>query len=154
MNGPWPELCMRAVIGTWLLFASVAASAQEHACEADSFVVSGGEKAYRKECCAQRPYSALVSVAKQQGIAIKARRTAQEPKPGYFLCVVDFAWEPQWESWRRSPGNFAECVGRVKAVVDEKKRSAPDIFYSPHDLKCGDNLDKYLCALGNTWACK
>jgi hypothetical protein len=24
----------------------------------------------------------------------------------------------------------------------------------PQDLECGQNRDKYLCALGNSWACK
>jgi hypothetical protein len=52
------------------------------------------------------------------------------------------------------PANFTECVGRVKAVVEEQKRSAPGIFYTTPDIKCGDNFDKYLCALGNSWACK
>src|ERR1700730_15297437 len=93
ITGPF----VRAFVGVSLLFASVAASAQDHACESDSVVVIGGEKAYRKECCGQRPYTALVATAREQGIAIKARRTAQEPKPGYFLCVVEFAWEPRWE---------------------------------------------------------
>jgi hypothetical protein len=150
-----PMTFIRIVVAAGSLFLwSGAASAQEHPCEADNVTVTGGEKAYRKECCAQRPYSALVSVAGKQGIAIKARRTAQEPKPGYFLCTVDFAWENQWESWRRNPANFAECVERVKLVVEEQKRSAPGIFYSTPDIACGDNRDKYLCALGNSWACK
>jgi hypothetical protein len=104
---------VRVFAGACLLLAAVAASAQDHPCESDNVVVIGGEKAYRKECCAQRPYAA-----------------------------------------RQSPANFTECVDRVKAVFSEQKRSAPGIFYSPHDLKCGDNLDKYLCALGNSWACK
>jgi len=42
----------------------------------------------------------------------------------------------------------------VKKVQAERNRSAPDLFYTPHDLTCGPNLDKYLCALGNTWACR
>jgi hypothetical protein len=149
-----PTISVRAAAAVFLLLASAAARAQDHPCEADNVSTVGGEKAYHRECCAQRPYTALAAVAREQGVAIRARRTAQEPKPGYFYCVVDFAWEPNLESWRKSPSNFDECVGRVKSIVAEQKRSAPGIFYSVHDLKCGDNLDKYLCAVGSTWACK
>src|SRR5262249_25002997 len=102
-----------ALVGSLLVLAIPNVQAQEHACEADSVATRGPERAYRKECCAVRPYSALVAVVRDQGIVIRAKRTAQEPQPGYFLCVVDFAWEPQWDAWRKDPANFAECVGRV-----------------------------------------
>src|SRR5258706_6475985 len=141
-------------IAALFFLAAAQAWAQEHACESDSVSTPGGERAYRKECCAQRPYTALSAVGRENGIMIRGRRTAQEPKPGYFLCVVDLGWEPRLESWRQDPANFTECVGRVKAFVAEQKRSAPGIFYTTPDLKCGNNNDKYLCALGNTWACK
>ena len=143
-----------AIIGSPFFALPSQVLAQEHACESDNVATRGGEHAYRRDCCAVRPYSSLAAVAREQGIGIRSRGTAQEPQPGYFLCTVEFAWEPQWDDWRRDPANFSECVGRVRAVIAEQKSSAPGIFYTPHDLRCGDNLDRYLCALGNRWACK
>jgi hypothetical protein len=64
----------------------------------------GPEKAYRKACCEQRPYRALSDVARAEGIEIRARRTAQEPVPGYYLCVVDLAWEASRDAWRPEHG--------------------------------------------------
>ena len=139
---------------TLLLLVAAPASAQDHPCENDAVRTRGGHKAYRKECCQQRPYRALEQVARGEGIEIRRRSTAQEPEPGYFLCVVDFAWQPSREDWRTNDGNFPACVASVQKVQAERNRSAPDLFYSPHDLKCGQDLDKYLCALGNEWACK
>jgi len=67
---------------------------------------------------------------------------------------VDFAWEASREAWRQDGANFDACVASVKKVEAERKRSAPDLFYTPHDLACGRDRDKYLCAMGNTWAWK
>jgi len=64
-----------------LLLAAAAANAQDPPCENDTVRTRGGHKAYRKECCQQRPYT-------------------------------------------------------------------------PHDLACGHDRDKYLCAMGDSWACK
>jgi hypothetical protein len=64
-----------------LLLVAVAASAQDHPCENDTVRTRGGHKAYRKECCPQRPYT-------------------------------------------------------------------------PHDLAGEHDRDQYLCAMGNSWACK
>src|SRR5262249_47645188 len=127
----------------WLFVAP--AVAQDHPCASDSAQTRGPLKAYRKECCQELPYRALSEVARAEGIEIKTRRTAQEPVPGYFLCVVDFAWQPSRESWRASDANFDACVASVKKIEAERKRSAPDLLYTPHDLKCGQNLDRYLC---------
>ncbi len=120
-----------------LPLVAAAASAQDHPCENDAVRTRGGHRAYRKECCQQR-----------------ARRTAQEPEPGYFLCIVDFAWPVSREAWRTSDANFDACVASVQKVEAERKRSAPDLFYAPHDLACGHDRDGYLCAMGNSWACK
>jgi hypothetical protein len=50
-----------------LLLVAATAAAQDHPCENDNVRTSGGgENAYRKECC-------------------------EQPVPGYYLCVVDFA---------------------------------------------------------------
>jgi hypothetical protein len=57
-------------------------------------------------------------------------------------------------AWRQNDANFEVCVASVKKVEAERKRSVPDLLYTPHDLKCGKNLDRYLCAMGNSWACK
>ena len=137
-----------------LLLVAVAASAQDHPCENDTVRTRGGHKAYRKECCQQRPYRALEHVARGEGIEIRARRTAQEPEPGYFLCVVDFAWQGSREAWRTDDANFEACVASVQKVEAERERSAPDLFYTPHDLACAHDRDKYLCAMGNAWTCK
>lgn len=137
-----------------LLLAAIPAGAQDHPCEADAVQTRGPEKAYRKECCEQRPYRALSEVARGEGIEIRARRTAQQPVPGYYLCVVDFGWEASRDAWRRDPASFEACVASVKKIQTERNRSAPDLFYTPHDLTCGPDRDKYLCAIGNAWACK
>jgi len=133
---------------------TVPAIAQDHPCETDTVRTRGGHQAYRKECCLVRPYRALEQVARAEGIEIRKRLTAQEPQPGYFLCVADFAWQDAREAWRTDDANFQACVASVQKMEAERKRSAPDLFYTPHDLKCGHDLDKYLCALGNAWACK
>jgi len=93
-------------------------------------------------------------VARGEGVEIRARRTAQQPVPGYYLCVVDFGWQASREAWRQDGANFDACVASLKKVEAERRRSAPDLFYTPHDLACGRDRDKYLCAMGNTWACK
>jgi hypothetical protein len=67
---------------------------------------------------------------------------------------MDFAWQESREAWRQNDANFEACVASVKKVEAERKRSVPDLLYTPHDLKCGKNLDRYLCAMGNSWACK
>ncbi len=94
-----------------LLIVAAAPSAQDHPCESDTVRTRGGHKAYRKECCQQRPY-------------------------------------------RTNDANFEACVASVQEVEAERKRSAPDLFYTPHDLACGQDRDKYLCAMGSSWACK
>src|SRR5262245_57751669 len=137
-----------------LLRQAAPVRAQDHPCETDTVRTRGGQMAYRKECCMVRPYRALEQVARAEGIEIRRRLTAQEPQPGYFLCVADFAWQDSREAWRTDDANFLACVASVQKMEAERKRSAPDLFYTPHDLKCGHDLDKYLCALGNAWACK
>jgi len=137
----------------WLA-APAPAAAQDHPCESDSVRARGGENLYRRACCQQRPYRSLEQVARAEGIEIRTRTTAQEPVPGYFYCVVDFAWQDSREAWRQNDANFEACVESVKKVEAERKRSAPGLLYTPQDLKCGQNRDRYLCALGNSWACK
>ena len=60
----------------------------------------------------------------------------------------------QQHPYRTNDANFEACVASVQKVEAERKRSAPDLFYTPHDLACGHDRDKYLCAMGNSWACK
>ena len=57
-------------------------------------------------------------------------------------------------SLRTNDANFEACVASMQKVEAERKRSAPDLFYTPHDLACGHDCDEYLCAMGNSWACK
>jgi len=61
---------------------------------------------------------------------------------------------PARERHRTNDANFEACVASVQKVEAERKRSAPDLFYTPHDLARGHDRDKYLCAMGNSSACK
>ena len=60
----------------------------------------------------------------------------------------------QQHPYRTNDANFEACVASVQKVETERKRSAPDLFYTPHDLACAHDRDKYLCAMGNAWTCK
>jgi len=60
-----------------LLFAAIQAAARDHTCEADAVQTRGPEKAYRKECCEQRPYRALAEIGRGEGIEIRAPATTR-----------------------------------------------------------------------------
>jgi hypothetical protein len=142
---------MSVVLGSF----AAASWAQEHPCEAEFIVPpGGGEKAFHRECCGQRPYQELTSVAAAQGIRIARRGVAQQATPGYFWCRVDLEWEQHLDAWRRDNANFQSCVAKVKEVIGARNRSAKDTFYNSTDIQCGTDRDKFLCAIGNAYACK
>jgi hypothetical protein len=120
-----------------LLPAPAPVAAQDHPCESDSVRARGGE------------HLSAASVSVAEGIEIRKRTTAQEPVPGYFYCVVDFAWQESREAWRQNDANFEAYVASVKKVEAERKRSVP-ISSTPRTTSSAARISTGICVRWET----